>query len=69
MTRVSIWSETSDVELLGPRGWERLGQVSGLGWLYIQCFQSGLHNPQKVVYMDPYLRDILGFAPSPLKLL
>ena len=39
-------------------------------WYYmivLQWIESRLHNPQKVVYMDPHLKDILGFVPSTLK--
>ena len=32
-----------------------------------QWAQSRWHNPQKVVDMDTYLKDILGFVPSTLK--
>ena len=35
--------------------------------LYIQWFQSKWRNPQEVVYMDPYIKVILGFVPSTLK--
>ena len=28
--------------------------------------ESRWHNPQKVVHMDPYIKDILGFVPSTL---
>ena len=33
----------------------------------IQWVRSRWHNPQKVVYMDPYVKDILGVVPSTLK--
>ena len=32
----------------------------------LQWVESRWHNPQKVVYMDPYIKVILGFVPSTL---
>ena len=38
-----------------------------LACILLLWFQSRWHNPQKVVDMDPHIKDIFGFVPSILK--